>query len=395
MFFVELLRLLVVLAGVLGGEELSGGDHAGATARVIGAVLGALVGYVVGGIIGRLLHRGIRDAARTVRDMPAPEVLAGALLGSLGVILGLIVCIPLFVEVRSAVDMPIAAAVAVVVGELGRRVGYAKGAQLADAAGLTKRISTRAGKAPAGAMLVDASAVMDRSLLALGRAGLLPHDVLVPEFVIDQVRTIADGPDPVAARRARRGLEGIEALRGLGISIAVASGDIPSAESADAKVATMAGEMGVRVATCSGALAASLEELEMPVLDLRRLCGELTPDHVPGERLRVDLIRPGRQPRQAIGYLPDGDMVVVNDADGRIGWAQVEVEVLSTRQTSQGLLVFARLADESEDSREPRPPEPRATAASASTSAPSPAPVSEESDGAGEVPKVRAAVRRP
>jgi uncharacterized protein YacL len=347
MFFVELLRLLIVLAGVLGGTELSGGNHAGATARVLGAVLGALVGYVVGGVIGRLLQRGIREAARSVRDMPAPEVLSGALLGSLGVILGLIACIPLFVEVHSAIDLPAAAAVAVAVGELGRRVGVSKGAQLAESAGLTKRMSGRASKAPSGALMVDASAVMDRGLLALGRAGLLPKDLIVPEFVLDQVTTIAESPDPVAARRARRGLEGIDALRGLGHSIAVAPGTVPNAESIDAKVIVMAGELGVRVATCSGSLASAREELGLPVLDLRVLSGELGPDHVPGEVVRVDLVRAGRQPRQAIGYLPDGDMVVVNEADRLIGRDQVEVEVLSTRQTSQGLLVFARLVDES------------------------------------------------
>lgn len=353
MIFVELLRLLVVVAGVLAGEQLSGGSKAGATARIVGVVLGALVGYVVGGVLGRLLNRGLREATSSVRDTPAPEVLGGALLGSLGVILALVACIPLFVEVRSVVDIPIAAVVALVLGELGRRVGIAKGAQLAESAGLTRRLSGRRAKAPPGSLLVDASALMDRSLLALGRAGLLPHDVLVPELVVDQVRTIADGPDAVAARRARRGLEALDALRGLDVAIAFVPGDVPSAEGADAKIAVMAGELGVRVATCSGSLAASLEELGMPVLDLRRLSGELAPDHVPGEVLRVDLVRPGRQPRQAVGYLPDGDMVVVNEAEQLLGQSQVSVEVLSTRQTSQGLLVFARIADDHEDAGAP------------------------------------------
>jgi uncharacterized protein YacL len=74
---------------------------------------------------------------------------------------------------------------------------------------------------------------------------------------------------------------------------------------------------------------------------------ELSPDHVPGEHLRVDLIRAGRQPQQAIGFLPDGDMVVVNDAEEFVGQLEVEVVVLSTRPTNQGMLVFARIADES------------------------------------------------
>jgi uncharacterized protein YacL len=76
---------------------------------------------------------------------------------------------------------------------------------------------------------------------------------------------------------------------------------------------------------------------------------DLAPDHVPGERLTVDLVRPGKQARQAVGFLADGDMVVVNDAAHRIGEDDVEVSVLSTRPTSQGLIVFAHLLDHAPD----------------------------------------------
>ena len=70
----------------------------------------------------------------------------------------------------------------------------------------------------------------------------------------------------------------------------------------------------------------------------------MTPDHSPGEHLVVDLVKEGNQTRQAVGYLPEGDMVVVNDAAHLIGRNQQEVIVLSTRQTSQGLLIFAHPA---------------------------------------------------
>ena len=74
------------------------------------------------------------------------------------------------------------------------------------------------------------------------------------------------------------------------------------------------------------------------------MASALTPDHLPGERLRLELIKEGRQARQAVGYLPDGDMVVVNDATHLIDQGSVEVTVLSTRPTSQGMMVFAKLA---------------------------------------------------
>ena len=79
----------------------------------------------------------------------------------------------------------------------------------------------------------------------------------------------------------------------------------------------------------------------------------LSPDHLPGEELRLELIKEGRQPRQAIGYLADGDMVVVNDATHLIDGGPVRVSVLSTRPTSQGVIVFAKLATDSEPQAHP------------------------------------------
>ncbi|HEV2361607.1 MAG TPA: hypothetical protein VGS21_07885 [Acidimicrobiales bacterium] len=346
MIFVEGLRLLIVLAGVLAGLGATDSARQGSAEHFIGATIGALVGYVAGGILGRILRRGVSKAAGTAQDIPAVELIPGAILGTLIAILAVLACIPLFVFVHSAVDYPATAAIAFILGSIGVELGMSKGSQLVDSLGLTRRLSGRNIRVPDNALLIDSSALMDRSLLALGRAGLLPKDILVPEFVVDMVTTMTEAPDHVTSRRARRGLEAVDALRQMGHSISIVPGDVPSVETPDAKVAILAGQLGVRVATCSGAVVASRDELALPVLDLRRLAGELTPDHVPGDALRIDLVRAGRQPKQAIGYLPDGDMVVVNDADHAIGEKNVEVEVLSTRQTSQGLLVFARLADD-------------------------------------------------
>jgi uncharacterized protein YacL len=109
---------------------------------------------------------------------------------------------------------------------------------------------------------------------------------------------------------------------------------------------TVARHTGLRVATCSTTVLETAATWELPVVDLRRVTSELAPEHLPGEVLVVDLVREGRQPRQAVGYLPEGDMVVVNDATHLIDQGPVHVVVLSTRQTSQGVMVFTKLAEE-------------------------------------------------
>jgi uncharacterized protein YacL len=344
MLFVEALRVAFVLVGVLIGVLLTGGGHHSADERFVGAAIGALLGYVAGGLVGRLLQRGMGAATTRLSDVPPTEILAGTLFACLGAIIGVLLCLPLFAFAYSIVLWPVAAVVALTLAEFGRRVGMAKAGQLSDAFGLTRRLSVRQASIPAGGLVIDSSALMDRSLLPLGRAGLLPHHLLVPQFVMDTVTTIADGPDQVAARRARGGMETLERLRQLGYDIAVVPGSASGPEDDElAELDAIALEMGARVATCSSSVATHREEDGSPVLDLRKLAGDLGPERVPGELIAVDLIRAGRQPRQAVGYLPNGDMVVVNDADQLIGTHEVEVEVLSTRHTSQGLLVFAKL----------------------------------------------------
>jgi uncharacterized protein YacL len=187
---------------------------------------------------------------------------------------------------------------------------------------------------------------MDRFLLELGRGGLLPGGLVIPQFVVDHVQAVAESPDPVSSRRARRGLESVEALREMSVPVHVARDEVPEVDDPTIKLLTVARRVGLRIATCSTKVVDEAIRWELAVVDLRDVASRLNPDHLPGERLRVDLVKEGRQPRQAVGYLPDGDMVVVNDATHLVDRGTVGVTVLSTRATSQGLMVFAKLATE-------------------------------------------------
>ena len=159
---------------------------------------------------------------------------------------------------------------------------------------------------------------------------------------------MAEAPDPVSSRRALRGLESIEALRELGVPVHVARDEVPEVDDMVIKLLTVARRVGLRIGTCSSAVVDEATRWDVAVVDLRDVAHDLSPDHLPGERLEVELIREGRQPRQAIGYLPDGDMVVVNDATHLVDQGMVDVTVLSTRPTSQGVMVFAKVTTDQE-----------------------------------------------
>jgi uncharacterized protein YacL len=341
--FVEVLRLLLVVAGVIGG--LQAGDAVGknTTAPVVGITLGALLAYVVGGVLGRLLNRGLNRGVAGLRATPASEVFAGSLVGTMGLLLGLVAGLPIVALVHSSVDYPLVAAFSWVLCFFGVQLGVAKGREILKVAGLGHLVDRPTQKPPDSALVVDTSAVLDRQLLVLGKAGLLPGGIVVPRFVVDDVRTLAESPDPVSSRRARRGLEALEALRSTGVAVRVSDEELPDVESTAERALALAKRMQLRLATCSSELARKAGQDGVEVVDLRRLPAELTPDHQAGEHLVIDLVKEGSQARQAVGYLPDGDMVVVNDASHLVGRSAVEVVVSSARQTSQGMLVFAHL----------------------------------------------------
>lgn len=346
MIFVEGFRLFLVLAGAIAGLESGNGIDKHGIAPVVGLALGAFVAYVVGGICGRLLDKGMGGALGGLRKMPPGEVFAGAVIGTSGLLLGLVAGLPLIALVHSSVDYPVVSAVAWVFAVFGIRLGVAKGRDMIRAAGISRLLDPVTEPPPTGMLVVDTSAVMDRYLLVLGRSGLLERGLVLPRFVIDEVRTLAESPDPVTSRRARRGLEAVEALRFSGVDIRIDDDELVELDDPGTKVVTIAARHELRVATCSGNVVEEADARGVGVLDLRRLTAELTPDHLPGERLSVDLVRSGSQARQAVGYLPDGDMVVVNDASHLVGSHDVSVVVASTRQTTQGHLVFARLDDD-------------------------------------------------
>jgi uncharacterized protein YacL len=343
--FVEVFRLLLVIAGVIGGLAVGNGIGRDTTAPVVAITLGALVSYLLGGIIGRLLDRGLRDAVGQLRAMPASEVFAASVVGTTGLLLGLVAGLPVIALVHSSVDYPLVGAFAWVMAAGGVRLGVAKGKEIVRAAGMSHILERPTERPPGTALLVDTSAVMDRYLLVLGRSGLLVGGVVLPRFVLDEVRTLAESPDPVVSRRARRGLESIEAMRAEGVEVWISDEEVPEFDESEDRALALSRRLHVRLATCAVDAANKAEAEGVVAVDLRRLTAELSPEHLPGEHLVVDLVKQGRQPRQAVGYLPDGDMVVVNDASHLVGMTDVEVIVSTARQTSQGLLVFAHLVE--------------------------------------------------
>ena len=352
LIFVEGFRLLFVLAGSLAGYELGQTVNGNPHAPVVGLLFGAAISYVLGGVCGRIVDRGLQHAVFLFRNTPSGEIFAASIIATTGMLLGLVIGLPLLVLLRSGIALLITAFIAWGLATLDWRLGSIKGRQVVASAGLSRILAPPPNPPMGDALLVDDTAIMDRFLMVLGRGGLLPGGIIIPQFVLDHVRSVAAAPDPVTSRRARRGLEAAEALREMGVPLHTAPDEVPEVDDPTTKLLTVARRLGLRIGTCSSVVVDEANKWELPVSDLRAIARALTPDHLPGERLSIDLIKEGRQPRQAIGYLPDGDLVVVNDAIHLVGRGPTNVTVLSTRLTTQGVMVFAKLSDDSETAGE-------------------------------------------
>lgn len=349
--FVEIARLFIVLLGSLAGLSLGhqydAAHHSAAgTGAVLGGVLGTLAGYVGGGVTGRLLERAFGVVEERIDRFPGPKVFAGAIGGAVGGLAGALVAVPLVGIFHSAPAYVGGGLLVWTMATLGLRVAARKSDELFALAGLSTRPLVRS--APyrvADGYIVDTSAVMDGYLQGLVRAGLLDQELFVPRFVLDELQGFADARETPQARRARRGLEMLDAMRRDGlVRLRVLDDEVPEREQVDAKLVVLAKRLELRLLTSDGTLQRVAELQDVPVCNLRKLWSELSPGAQPGDVVIVELVRPGKEPGQGVGYLDDGSMVVVNDAAALVGSGEIEVEIATAVPTALGRLLFARVA---------------------------------------------------
>jgi uncharacterized protein YacL len=358
--FVEVTRLFTVVlltaAGFMLGKDLAPNS---AELSGIGGMLGCLVGYLCGGVLGRFLERAAGVVERQVDRMPLPQVLAGLVGGGFGALLGLTVAVPLAILVRPvAIAIGVGGLVMWLAMYFGYRVASRRSEELFAMAGLSTRPLVRARPYDdSDGFLVDSSAVMDGQLLPLSRSGLFRDDLLVPRFVLDELQGMADANDE-RSRRAKRGFEILEVLRREAPSrVFVVDDEVPEIDEVDAKLVALARKLQLRLLTNDVNLAKVAELQGVPAVIPRRLAADLIPGVLAGESLTVSLTRPGRHPGQAVGYLDDGSMVVVNGGENLIGKGAVSLVVSSIVPTSAGRMVFARPNDPGGPDAGPSPAE--------------------------------------
>ncbi len=193
--------------------------------------------------------------------------------------------------------------------------------------------------------LIDTSALIDGRLADIAESGFCDLDLIVPEFVLRELQHVADSEDPMRRARGRRGLDVLQALQGSTRSpLRLVDDDAPEERAVDLKLVAVARRRGAALITTDFALNKVAAIRNVPVLNVNDLAHAVRPAVLPGETLRVTIVKDGKEPGQGVGYLADGTMIVVEQARGFSG-RTIDVVVTSAIQTAAGKMFFAKPAE--------------------------------------------------
>jgi uncharacterized protein YacL len=309
---------------------------------MVGVIIGSGLGYVLGGILGRTTVTAVSRTENRLRQASAEELVASSFGGVIGVLVGAGVAWWVFLLVEPFLAFPVFAFVVAVVGYLGYRLG---GSRRDEMLGL---FAARAGMAPRPSgtsnlpRILDTSVAIDGRVLDVVRAGFLHGTLLVPTPVLAELQALADAGDDVRRSKGRRGLETLETLkRESGLTVEVLDEEVPAVPEVDAKLVRICLDRGLPLLTLDSNLAKAAALAGVHVMNLHALALALRPAVVAGEDVLVHLLRAGKEPGQAIGYLDDGTMVVVERSRERVG-EEILVRVTSVLTTANGRMVFGQ-----------------------------------------------------
>ena len=191
-----------------------------------------------------------------------------------------------------------------------------------------------------GKIVMDTSAIIDGRIADITATGFLRDQLIVPRFVLEELRNIADSPDSLRRSRGRRGLEVLNKLRGSDVDLVITEGGKQEGK-VDDRLVDLAQSMPASILTTDFNLNRLAEFQGIHVLNVNDLATALRPVLLPGDQLCLDIVQEGKEAGQGLGFLEDGTMVVVENGREYIG-NRADVMVTRVLQTSAGRIVFCQ-----------------------------------------------------
>ncbi len=323
-----LVRLLILAAFVSGGFLLGGGyGH-----EFWGAGAGLALGVVT------VLSDAIFQKVKPGRFIGA---FIGLLFGLLFSKLLFIPLSPLFAERFDSLSLTLDA----ILGYGGLLVGAGRGKNL-TMPGILRIFKGQ--PIESNLKLLDTSVIIDGRIADICETGFIEGTFIIPQFILHELQHIADSSDSHKRARGRRGLDILHRIQKMSnISVKIVEEDFPNIKEVDAKLVALAKMLDAKVLTNDFNLNKVAELQGVSVLNINELANTLKPVVLPGETMRVFVLKEGKEYNQGVAYLDDGTMVVVENGRRFIG-RKVDVAVTSVLQTTAGRMIFSKPKEEYE-----------------------------------------------
>ena len=196
--------------------------------------------------------------------------------------------------------------------------------------------------------ILDTSAIIDGRIADICDTAFIGGTLVIPQFVLKELQLVADSPDGIKRQRGRRGLEVLDHLqKSAQVHTMISEVDFPEVKDVDSKLIELAKHMDAKIITNDFNLNKVAQLQGISVLNINELANALKPVVLPGEALKVFILKEGKEKDQGVAYLDDGTMVVVDNSRRMIG-QNIEITVTSVLQTTVGKMIFGRYNEDSQ-----------------------------------------------
>lgn len=276
------------------------------------------------------------------------------ILGSIGLLIGFLIAalIGNTIEKISIVGPVLSIIVYVIFGLIGIRIGigskseisnFLKNKSFGEKKDKEGERSKKANKKAIPPKILDTSVIIDGRIADICKTGFIEGKLIVPQFVLDELRHIADSADDMKRVRGRRGLDILNMIQEeRNIDVEVTSQDFDNIAEVDIKLLKLASVLNGKVVTNDYNLNKVAQVQGVEVLNINELSNAVKPIAIPGEEMVVTIVKEGKENQQGVAYLDDGTMIVVENGKHNIGETR-SVVVTSILQTPAGRMIFARI----------------------------------------------------
>lgn len=319
-------------------------------AYISGIIISLLIGGVILFLLSPMLIKKGRELVNWVENELANVPITNIVLGSVGLIIGLVIAY-LISQLTNNIPIPfvgtiVSTVIYIFMAYLGVKIATKKIEELPNLQAIFKKNIAKeknAKKEVKGCpKILDTSVIIDGRIADICKTGFIEGPLVIPEFVLEELRHIADSSVTIKRNRGRRGLDILNKIqKELDIEVKIDGSSFDDTLEVDTKLLKLAQLLEGKVVTNDYNLNKVAEFQGVPVLNINELANAVKPVVLPGEEMLVQVIKDGKESGQGLAYLDDGTMIVVESGKKFIG-QNIDVMVTSVLQTAAGRMIFAK-----------------------------------------------------